>query len=487
MQNIFLIVLGVLVVFSQLMVYRSGKKDGTSANVLYWATDPNPVRLRQVELFRQWLKKNHYPDIELRIDTANNGLQKAVVQGVAGVASDLIDVPNQYIHYLNQIGMIKDLTTEVAEFGIGENSTYPSLHSYLYQNGKLCGFPCNIGMFSLMVNVGLFEKLGMAPPPARWSLDQFEAIGLEFTRRANVGAKRQSVFFINQLHSETIARSMGVTWFNETYTASCVRENRWVECAKRLKRWSVDLRLVPSKADFESITAEAGFGGSLNQLFYTEHYGMISTGNYSLIQLRLFPRQLRLAAVEHPNGGYPNLFIASRVCVVYQNSKSSDLGKYFIGFLNSHEYGRNIVDEADGFPPNPELLRSDAYLHPVGHTNEWPYLAGLAEQIKISEGEEDNPFINNNAYRKRIIMANSKFQVLESISAEKAAEEIDAILREEIARSLSKQSDLKARYASACARQAQIDRLKKEGKKIPAALIDNIFLRHYQVANGLAE
>ncbi|MBL8993864.1 MAG: hypothetical protein JNM63_11025, partial [Spirochaetia bacterium] len=75
MQNLFLAILVTLTIFTQIIIYRDGFRSGEKSGlpVLYWVTDANPVRQEQVRLFRQWLTNNRYPDMEIRLDTANRG------------------------------------------------------------------------------------------------------------------------------------------------------------------------------------------------------------------------------------------------------------------------------------------------------------------------------------------------------------------------------------------------------------------------------
>ena len=70
MKYIF-IICGIILIAVSIAVELMNPEKVTEKPVIYWVTDSNPARIEQVSLFQKWLKKNDYPDMELRIDTAN--------------------------------------------------------------------------------------------------------------------------------------------------------------------------------------------------------------------------------------------------------------------------------------------------------------------------------------------------------------------------------------------------------------------------------
>ncbi len=91
MKRLFATLLSVLLIWAAL-VYVLQPGHHSSAPVLYWTTDNNPVRAIQIEQFQEWLVQHDYPEMVLRLDTSNADLSKKLIQGVSGVASDLIDL-----------------------------------------------------------------------------------------------------------------------------------------------------------------------------------------------------------------------------------------------------------------------------------------------------------------------------------------------------------------------------------------------------------
>ena len=45
-----------------------------------------------------------------------------------------------------------------------------------------------------LLNRETFHRVGMTPPPERWTFEEFESYGREYVRRANAGLSRQVNF-----------------------------------------------------------------------------------------------------------------------------------------------------------------------------------------------------------------------------------------------------------------------------------------------------
>ncbi|MBL8991799.1 MAG: extracellular solute-binding protein, partial [Spirochaetia bacterium] len=340
MKNLFLLILIVLIVFSQAMSFVSSKKAGVASGlpIIYWSTDLNPARIEQIAIFRKWLKKRGLPDVDVRLDTANAGLQKAIIQTVTGAAADVMDMGSGSIQLLQEMGVLRDMSEVDREFGYKYEDMYePTLNDIMIA-GKHYGFPCNIGLASLVVNVDTFRKVGMDTPPFRNDFESFEAIGREFVTRANAGKKRRDSFFFDGHQFELMRRSLGISYLNETLTRSMIDCPEFIRVLKLGLRWTDELHLVPSAAEVASISIEQGYGGSSFQLFNHGNFAMMMTGRWAMIQIRNMGAKYPISIIEFPNGGYPNAMAMSRSVVVYQGTKNPDAAKYFCAFLRSEDY-----------------------------------------------------------------------------------------------------------------------------------------------------
>ncbi len=489
MRNLFLWILSILIIFSQYIIYKNEKVriDVTGAPVIYWVTDANPARATQIRLFRAWLSNHNYPDIDVRLDTANQGLQKTIVQAVTGVAGDVIDMYSGAVGFLQEMGVLEDMSRVDRDFGYRDKDIYEPTRDETFVDGKHYGFPCNIGLTGLVVNRNIFSKNGLPFPPRRWDFQTFESAGRLFTATANRGKKRQEIFFLDGFSIEIMRRSVGVSLFNETYTKPVVDQKAYTDILERAYRWTYEDHLVPTAAEKLSVAIEQGYGGFSFQLFMREQFAMIQTGRWGLIPLRDWKCKFILDAVEHPHGGFPNAVALSRSVVVYAGSKHKDLAAYFCAFLRSPDYNLNIVEDADGNTPETPYLNTEAFLRPVGFTNEWLMHQGLAHiATNIALGRELSPYANAAVYYRLEDRHLSGF-----MAGVKNSRETTKVLQKELQDAmdqyLKKNPQKKAVFDQALLRQKKIDEAKAKGKKIPLDLVDNTLLKSYYRTMGLGE
>lgn len=488
MKNLFLTILIALIIFSQIISFVSSKRTtALGLPVIYWSTDLNPARIEQIALFRKWLAKRGLPDVEVRLDTANAGLQKALTQTVTGVAADVMDQGSGSIQLLQEMGVLKDMSEVDKEFGYKFEDMYEPTLNDIIIGGKHYGFPCNIGLASLVVNVDTFRKVGMEPPPFRNSFEAFEAIGLDFVTRANAGKKRRDAFFFDAHQFELMRRSLGVSYFNETLTRSMVDCPEFVKVLKMALRWTDELHLAPSAAEVASIAIEQGYGGSSFQLFNHGNFAMMMTGRWAMIQIRSMGAKYPISIIEYPNGGYPNAMAMSRSVVVYQGTKQPDAAKYFCAFLRSEDYNMHIVHDSDGNTGETPYLDREEFLRPAGFTNEWGLHQGLAKIAKtIAIGREYSPFVLFNSYSRYESRTISGLMA-HIYTAEETTELVNKSINAEIDKYLGRNPDKMPAYRAALERQKKIDDLKARGKKIPLSLVDNSFLKRYYRDTGRGE
>ncbi len=484
MKQLFLLILVILVGFSQLMTLRGSSVGvGESTPVIIWTTDANPARKDQITLFRSWLKKNNYPDIRVNLDVANNAQQKVLIQGMTGVAGDLIDTGSGAIPFISETGMLADLTSIEAEFMIPTPSFNVGISNDIFINQIRYGYSANVYMSAWLVNKDAFTKLGLPIPSFRNSFEDFERFGKEYVRRANEGRKYQDRFLVDQFDINTIRRSLGVGTWNETLTKTTFDDPRISKATELLRKWTYVDHLLPTEADVQSAAANQGYGSASYQLFHGGFYAMIQSGRHALIQLRKMPPK-NLTVIEPPNGGFPNVQMGTRAVTMYNGSSKKEYAKYFLAFLTSPDYNQQIIDDADSQPPVPFFQTTESYLHPKDFPNENDVHGNYAKVGEIGIGGEFSPFLPrmgnaaNNA---------GKSALTGIIPIEKAFKEIQPIYLEMIRNYVEAHDNLKVRYAEALKRQAIIDEAKAKGEKIPLALVDNPFLKRYYKEKNLGQ
>ncbi len=491
MKYLFLVIF-VLLVLASVAMHISAPVAQSDVPVLYWVTDGNPAREQQIELFNQWMIRHGYtasdgrPAFELRMDVINRDPSKMIIQGLSGMGGDILDLGPADVPYFQAMGLLHDITDDAVRLGFDTSHTYKAIENDICINGRQYAFPCNVYVNMYWVNNGTFRRFGLSPPPKRWTLDEFEAVGRAFVERANTPGKPRIAFFANAIDLKLMMRSSGLSIFNETLTRSMLDDPIAVDCISRLNRWINEYHLIPTRAEYESFAATSSYGGQAMYLFYTGRYAMISYGRYALIRLREYP-EIDLSVVEPPHAIFPIAVTGSRPAGIYQGSRYKDLAVRFLQFLTDEQYNLQIVRDADALPPNPSYTRHQEFLRPVGYPNEWDChqaFAQAAESIAVSVPH--SPFILGSVVDRYFYRAQDL--VLNQLDdAEHAFREAARLINKTIDRNLREDPGLKQHYDRLVGQQQQIDALLAAGRKVPIELIENPFYKRYYAFLGLLE
>lgn len=488
MKYLFAAILIVLVIASLLTAWLNNKS-ASEKPVIYWVTDNNPARAVQISTFQNWMKKKGYPDCELRLDTANSDVTKQIIQSVSGVGGDIMDCWSGNVMYFAEMAIMEDVTEDAKRLGFDPSKTYSALEDDIKIGGRQYIFPCNAFASMFFVNLGIFKKAGVEPPPMRWNIAEFEKKGKEFVEAANRGLARQQYFMANGIEIIPLMRSFGNDLFNETLTRSTMTgdgNDGYVKALKLNRKWIVEDHILPSAAEVASFATDSGYGGATFQLFFKGNFAMVSSGRHALIQFRQFGN-MDLDSVEYPHGGYPNTTIATRASLVYKGGKHKDLAKYFLAYLASEDYNMNIVEDADSLPPNPEYTKREEYLHPEKYPNEWGVHKKFAQDaVDISIVLPKSPFLSNK--RAYGFMDDSRQAVLSAkLTPEEAVKLCENRINEEIDRKLLEKPKLRPEYDRQVELQRKIDEYRKAGKKVPKEWISNPFHKKYYKDMGWLE
>jgi multiple sugar transport system substrate-binding protein len=543
MKHIFLAVASALALCS-VAVHLSRPDLRSDVPVLYWVTDPNPARVEQVELFHRWLINNGHgeevtlrtaeelrafrsrklspamrkailesspdgekvwddgagkaelpisfrvPALELRVDSANRNTEKKIIQGVSGVAGDIMDCPTPQFRAM---GLLADVTEAAERLNYDMSYTYPALAPILTHEGRQYAFPCNVGTIGFWVNGATFAKYGLEKPPLIWDFATFERVGKEFVKAANPPGERQKVFFADAPQkgrgvrlSLVMLRSLGGSDFNETLTRCTLDSEGYIKVLSLLYKWTHVDGLFPTAADVASFATDTGYGGANLQLWNSGNYAMTIIGRYMLIQARKFD-PVPVSVSRFPCDEFHNAIISTRAAGVYAGGKHKDLAVLFQAFLASRDYNDHIVKDADALPPNPAFTRSEAFLRPPDYPNEWGAHGDEVEMANtIALTQNFCPFLPQ-AVVGRVESETVDEALSGHVTPDDAARKAAKIINDEIQRTIAKQPDLRELHVKALADQAEIDRLKAAGETIPLRLISNVFYRRYYAEMGLAE
>ena len=492
MRRIFLILFVLLALASAATWYTLQERSAHPQIV--WTAGLSPDRVEQVEAFHGWLRANGYVDKDgellftVRLETTDN--QSALIQAVSGMAGDLIDhVP---VKRFAPMGVLEEITGFARENGLDPAAGYgEAAGDLLMYGGKQYAYFCNLATRGLLLNLDLFEKYGVEPPPEEWTPADFERIGREFVRKANAGRPRQEVFFSGAMPQAILplARSLGADVFNETLTAATLTDPAFVRALETYYGWVYRHHLIPTAAEATSTESE---GTSVNSEATPQlaagRYGMILTGRYVNMDLRRSPRgTFRYGFVQFPEYGFKNTELTVRCTSIYKGSKHKEFAKIFLKFLAGRDYNELLIRSSDGLPPNPAWAKENPAFHTPPerpfegklHTNElkWALAIGIPESRSPFYPLNDNKI---NYARQKV--ENKLASVPEALRL--AADAIDHSIRAAVEGTPS----LREPYRQACELQKKIDARKAAGEKIPAAWISNpFFLSYYRSKGMLAE
>ena len=178
---------------------------------------------------------------------------------------------------------------------------------------------------------------------------------------------------------------------------------------------------------------------------------------------------------------------ACGVISVYAGTKHPVEAVRFLQYLTSDRFNDLIARCGDSLPPVPRFLHSEAFLHPPDHPEEWSVeesFLKLDPVLGIAYCRSPFVFLGT-VYRIENEVYDSLLagRVSPENSGRMEADRVNA----EIALNVQADAKLRRKYEALLQVQQRIDRLRAEGRKVPAAWITNPFDLVYYRAKGWLE
>lgn len=449
---------------------------------MYWVTNISSARVKQVELFHEWLKAKGYPEFELRLDSTNSDASKKLIQGVSGVGADIISMARDEAWLFHATGMMADLRPMAAKHGFTLDKTWPASTPAFTIDGEQVGFPRGISTQTFFLNVELFEKYGVPLPSLRWTLDEFEQTAKAFVEAANRDKDpRDRIFFCDIINFATLRRGMGRAAMNETMTRATLDNPESIRVIKLILKWTNEDRIMPTQADLDFF-AGSDTNTSRTQLFLRESYAMLTGARYSLVQLREHP-ELKMEVRMAPYETFPNVLLGTGSVGIYKNSKHKELAAYLLEFFASEEYNMSVVRTADAIPPIPSYSTIEEYLHPTEYPGEWQIHQETADLMEYAITSGASPFILPTAFNR--IEREYRLAAMAGIyTPEEGMARAEASVNREIEQNVSADPQLKTKYEKLLKDQETIERLRTTGELVPGHLITNPFYQVYYRERG---
>jgi len=353
-----------------------------------WVSDDNPTRQGQLGVFQ-----NSDRRYRVLLDPSNQGVEKVIVQCIAGVGPDLIDAYTAFdLAAYVKSGVVEDLTDVLPKYDIDvKTQTFPGIQGAAIYNGRVYGVPADLSVDGIWVHRDVLRKAGIPEPHGPWSWERLAQLAQRLTVRDPSGrVSRYGLLF------DWSWKVFFCTYGARVFTPDgkhCVLDRP--EAAKAISMMH-DLvykyRVAPTPVEQASMSGKGGWGSGSIGWFGTRRGAMALGGRWWLASLRQYSG-LDLGVVECPNGGFRNFFGYGRATLINKASKDREGALGFLRCLSTPAYNREVNNDADGicafrqFANDRSLLDDPA--HPAEHDNDvW---AALAEH---AVPDETSPYLD---------------------------------------------------------------------------------------------
>lgn len=390
MRTFFISAIILFTALSFIAQWRKPQSSPAGKTMLTWVTDDNPARREQMALFREFCVAKGRPDIDIKLDPTNAGMDKVVVQSVGGVGPDLFDMyeRGQLVSY-HDAGILEDLTDTANRRGFGLDILWPALRDAATVDGRQYSMPTNCASTALFYNKDLFDKLGVPYPKGDWTWDEFVETAKRLTRRKADGRGYESYGVMGYGIEECIWQAGG-RFFSDDGTKCVLDSPEAVAGARFYHDLQYRHHVMPTAAEESAMSSAGGWGtGSLNY-FMGGHIGMIVSGRFAVIQWRKYPN-LRIGVAPMPHGREHANRLLWRSTGVNVRGKNKDASMLFAEFLASEPYNRNINSGGDGLSAIPRYADTPEFRFDPRFPNETDNALWI-EQMKHSKGLEMTPY-----------------------------------------------------------------------------------------------
>jgi multiple sugar transport system substrate-binding protein len=329
-------------------------KDG--AVHLVWATDPNPARKRQSDVFTRL-----NPGIV--VEVVSNANEKLMVQCATGTGPDIVDhVEIQSIGQYVDAGILKDLTDLAKGRGFAPEDTYPAIRPGLMVEGRQYRYPCNVWANAIIYNKAIFDDLGLPYPKKDWTYAEFIATA----QRINAGHPRSGRKYtaVSNWNNQWTLLDLLVghdAHFFSPDGLTCRLDSPQALAAMRLYHdlMYVD-KVLPTAAEAASMSTQGGFGVGGLTWFSEGKAAMFSCGRWYLVLSPSFPAlKGHLGASLLPRvAGQPSRgMVDARGSGINSKTRHPAEALKFMQYLGSPDYSRLIAEDGDALPPRPDVAR----------------------------------------------------------------------------------------------------------------------------------
>lgn len=447
-------VCAILVIWSLVAYWMIPASSADGRQVLTWITDDNPARRAQIKLFNSL-----NPDLELRLDATNIGLEKSIVQCIGGVGPDLIDMHYQeHLKDLARTGVLLPLKDLAKQWGISPERTWREMGEHIsmeqfnpdtgeYEHIQYA-FPCNVDAPVYLYNKRMFDEIGEPYPTDDWDWEEYLAKAKKLVRRD--AKNRITRFAIGAYEYWEIIELIwqnGGSLYDPTRTYCTLDSPQAIEAIDFLQRitYRGSDKITPTIAERDAMAGQGGWGAGKLDLFAEEKTAMIRVGRWGMVFFRNCPNlKGNIGAVQVPGKTKRVVMAGGRTCGINRRSKNREAALRFLQFLASEPYSRQIVQFADALPPMEDLVRSETFLHDPKFPEE-DFNHVFSEAVRRARVMEDCPFIQ----QQRVFRKLDRYVTLlrdKRLSAEELCSQLAAEVNGELKTNLTRYASMRAEY-----------------------------------------
>ncbi len=341
------------------VAWRWQPSDVSDKPQLIWVSDDNPARREQIALFN---KLN--PDISLKLDPANIGVEKVIVQCLGGVGPDLFDCASTSdLATFVQAGIAWDVTDELRKMGLDpQKEVWPGLAPIGTLDGRSYGFGCNIAADAIWFNKDIFDEEGVPYPTGSMTWDEFIELAKRMTKRDSKGRVVRYGFMSDWWNWQNFTRAFGGSVYSDDLTRSTMSDEKNVQAVQFMQDLIYKHKVAPSPVDESAMATQGGWGSGTITYFGGGKSAMAIGGRWWLTTLRKYDK-LRLGVFERPSNGVAQVRAYGRVTLINAKSPRRQEALRFLMYQAGREYNELINAQADGLGPRKEFAYTDSFLH----------------------------------------------------------------------------------------------------------------------------
>jgi len=417
---------------------------------IVWVSDDNPVRREQIDLFNEL-----YPQYRLRLDPQNSGMEKVIVQCLAGVGPDVFDCYSGFqLASFVRSGIARDCAEDLAARDIDIDAVWPALRPLVVHEGRAYGHPDNAHAPALWYNKRVFDAAGEPYPTGGWTWAEFIEVAKRLTVEDERG--RLAQFGLMMGYGDWLD-ILVAQWGCDIYTPEGTRCTLDSAEAGAAVQFYQDLiykhGVTPSPVQESAMASAGGWGSGIIALFGADKAAMAIGGRWWLCLLRNPDfGKLPLGAVELPHGPTDRVFGGGRSTLVNAKSKNIEGALTFLEYMHGPAWNNLINRQADALSPVMKYNYTEEFLFNPEHPEE-DYNAVWRTAMENSIPRPVSPYVHGQRV-DRILAKQADLVRAELKSGAEAMRDAAREINEAIIEMLEIDPVLRERYYEAVAKGA---------------------------------